>query len=74
MDNKIIQIFKGLNAKISELRPEMRLKEDLHLDSILLIQLAIEINNQYGIDLGEKVDQGKSFKTVGDILQCLDVR
>jgi len=72
MDSKITQIFKSLNAKITQLAPEMRLKEDLNLDSVLLIQLAIEINNQYGIDLGEKADQGKTIKTVGDILKCLN--
>ena len=71
MDSKIVQIFKNLNPKIAVLESSMRLREDLHLDSVLLIQLAIDIHNQFGIDLGEKADQGKVFKTVGDIIACL---
>ncbi len=50
----------------------MRLKEDLDLDSIDLVNLAIEIHRLYGVDLGEIADQGHALNTVGEVGKWLD--
>ncbi|REJ81508.1 MAG: acyl carrier protein [Acidobacteria bacterium] len=49
----------------SELRAEHRLVEDLELDSIALITLAVEIENHFRIAFSE--DDDASLRTVGDL-------
>jgi acyl carrier protein len=48
-----------------ELRPEMRLIEDLELDSIRLLELAVEIENRLRVRLDEEEEQ--EIETVGDL-------
>ncbi|HSG40239.1 MAG TPA: phosphopantetheine-binding protein [Thermoanaerobaculia bacterium] len=48
------------------LTPEMRLVEDLRLDSIRLLTLAAEVENRFRILLDE-VDEG-GIQTVGDLV------
>lgn len=48
------------------LRPEMRLVEDLELDSIRLLTLAVEVENRFRICLDEEDDRG--IETVGDLV------
>ncbi|HEY2291060.1 MAG TPA: acyl carrier protein [Thermoanaerobaculia bacterium] len=49
-----------------ELTPEMRLVEDLRLDSIRLLTLAAEVENRFRVRLDE-LDEG-SIETVGDLV------
>ncbi len=49
-----------------ELAPEMRLVEDLRLDSIRLLTLAAEVENRFRVRLDE-LDEG-SIETVGDLV------
>jgi acyl carrier protein len=49
-----------------ELAPEMRLVEDLRLDSIRLLTLAAEVENRFRILLDE-LDEG-AIETVGDLV------
>jgi acyl carrier protein len=49
-----------------ELTPEMRLVEDLRLDSIRLLTLAMEVENRFRVRLDE-LDEG-SIETVGDLV------
>jgi acyl carrier protein len=49
-----------------EIAPEMRLVEDLHLDSIRLLTLAAEVENRFRILLDE-LDEG-TIETVGDLV------
>ncbi len=55
-----------------EINEQMSLKQDLKIDSVNLVQLSIEIHEKFGVDLGEKVDQGFSVSTVKDLLLCLE--
>ena len=48
------------------LRPEMRLVEDLRLDSVRLLTLAAEVENRFRVRLDE-LDEG-SIETVGDLV------
>jgi acyl carrier protein len=49
-----------------ELTPEMRLVEDLRLDSVRLLTLAAEVENRFRVRLDEQ-DEG-SIETVGDLV------
>lgn len=49
-----------------ELAPEMRLVEDLRLDSVRLLTLAAEVENRFRVRLDEQ-DEG-SIETVGDLV------
>jgi acyl carrier protein len=48
------------------LTPEMRLVEDLRLDSIRLLTLAMEVENRFRVRLDE-LDEG-GIETVGDLV------
>jgi acyl carrier protein len=48
------------------LAPEMRLVEDLQLDSLRLLTLAAEVENRFRVCLDEQ-DEG-SIETVGDLV------
>ena len=50
--------------------PEMRLVEDLRLDSIRLLTLAAEVENRFEIRLGEEEEAG--IETVGDLVSIVE--
>jgi len=47
-----------------ELRPEMRLVEDLELDSLKALTLALEVENHFRVCLDEEA----GIQTVGDLV------
>jgi acyl carrier protein len=55
-----------------ELAPEMRLIEDLRLDSVRLLTLALEVENRFRVRLDE-LDEG-SIETVGDLVAVVRKR
>jgi len=50
--------------------PEMRLVEDLRLDSIRLLTLAAEVENRFEVRLGEEEEAG--IETVGDLVSIVE--
>lgn len=52
------------------LRPEMRLVEDLNLDSIRLLTLATEVENRFRILLDEADEL--AIETVGDLVALVE--
>jgi acyl carrier protein len=48
------------------LTPEMRLVEDLRLDSVRLLTLAVEVENRFRVLLDEADEAG--IETVGDLV------
>ncbi len=50
-----------------ELRPEMRLVEDLELDSLKSLTLALEVENRFKVYL----DQDGELITIGDLVQVI---
>lgn len=52
-----------------ELAPEMRLVEDLELDSIRLLTLAVEVENRFRVRLDEADEAG--ILTVGDLVTAV---
>jgi acyl carrier protein len=51
------------------LRPEMDLVEDLELDSLLLLTLAVEVENHFEICLEEEEEAG--IRTVEDLVEIV---
>jgi len=52
-----------------ELRPEMRLVEDLELDSLKALTLAVEVENRYRVSLEPVVEA--EIATVGDLVAAV---
>ena len=52
-----------------ELAPEMRLVEDLQLDSIQALTLAVEVENRFRVRLDGEEDAGVA--TVGELVQAV---
>jgi acyl carrier protein len=52
--------------------PEMRLVEDLRLDSVRLLTLAAEVENRFRVLLDE--EEELRVETVGDLLEVLAVK
>jgi len=50
-----------------ELRPEMRLVEDLELDSLKILTLALEVENHFRVCLDEEA----GIETVGDLVTSI---
>ena len=71
MEEKLFSILKELSPRVPNIQLDMNLKKDLFLDSLALVQLAVKINEVFGVDLGEAADQGRTFNTVKDVAECL---
>lgn len=70
MKEELIDLIQKLSSqKVMNL--EQSLTRDLRLDSVSLVQVAVNVHEKFGVDIGEKVDQGHKIETVGDILNCL---
>jgi acyl carrier protein len=64
--NGIAEVARAHLGWTGELAPEMRLVEDLRLDSVRLLTLAAEVENRFRVRLDE-LDEG-SIETVGDLV------
>ena len=51
------------------LTPDLRLAEDLHLDSVQLLTLAVEVENRLQVALDPEDDA--SIATVGDLVEAV---
>jgi acyl carrier protein len=60
---EVSRVHLGYQGKLT---PEMRLIEDLRLDSIRLLTLAAEVENHFRLRLDELDEAG--IETVGDLL------
>ena len=70
------EILQGIEAVSREhlkrdvaLRPEMDLIEDLELDSLQLLTLAVEVENRFRIALEEEDEA--AIRTVGDLVETV---
>ena len=52
-----------------ELRPEMRLQEDLALDSVKLLTLAVEVENRFRVRLDPETEAG--IVTLADLVAAI---
>jgi len=63
------EIARGLGLQ-GELRPEQRLVEDLGLDSVGLLSLAVAVEDHFRICLD--AEDEAEIRTVGDLLRVLE--
>jgi len=76
---KADQILAAIEAVASEhvgfdgeLRPELRLVEDLELDSLKALTLAVEVENFFQICLDPEIEAG--IITVGDLVSTVSAQ
>lgn len=65
---KIISMYTDINP--DEITPESDIRNDLGLNSLTLMNLVVEIEDHYNIEIPE--DIAVEFETVGDVLKYLD--
>ena len=64
---KIISMYTDINP--DEIPPESDIRNDLGLNSLTLMNLVVEIEDHYNIEIPE--DIAVEFETVGDVLGYL---
>ena len=69
---QLFDLLQKITTSKVEILESSNLKKDLNMDSVSLVQLAIQINDIFGVDLGEKFDQGFPIDTVKDLISCLE--
>jgi len=69
LDGVAIVAARHLGWK-GELRPEMHLVEDLELDSLRLLTLAVEVENHFRVCLDEEDEA--VIETVGDLVRIIE--
>jgi acyl carrier protein len=63
----IAEVARAHVGFTGELRPELRLVEDLELDSLKMLTLALEVENHFRVCL----DQEAAIETVGDLVAAI---
>ncbi len=79
MDDRILAIFQEVSRVLREkcavkvdVTLESRLGADLKLDSVGMLAMALELENHYGMNLGEEPDNPPV--TVGDVVALISTR
>lgn len=67
--HSIAELVKNKLGWTGELRPELRLVEDLELDSIRLLTLAMEVEDHFRICLDEEDEA--AIVTIGDLVDLI---
>jgi acyl carrier protein len=68
---RLVKVFNTLfeDIELPEITPEVRLREDLGMNSIGMLYMAMELENEF--DIRFENDDFAAIKTVGDILAKL---
>jgi acyl carrier protein len=66
----IAEVARAHVGLAGPLAPEMRLVEDLELDSLRLLTLAVEVENRFRVRLDEADDA--AIETVGDLVAAVE--
>ena len=63
-------LAKQLHKKPEDVKPSMRIKEDLGADSLDIVELLMKIEDQYGIQVPDEVAMGIS--TIADLIAVVE--
>lgn len=67
---RIREMLAGRQAvPLEEIGPDTRLKEDLEVDSLDLVELSMLVEEEYGIELFD--EQLGAVNTVGDVVRLI---
>ena len=68
-EEKVIAALQQLLKKELPMTQETRLRDDLGMDSMNLVELTVLVHSLYGVDLGRKSAELKLIpETVGDLV------
>ncbi|MBD2847464.1 hypothetical protein IDH44_19875 [Paenibacillus sp. IB182496] len=68
--NRVIALVRKISDRSIEISSQSHLFDDAGLDSISSIQLVVEIEQIYGIDIMEQVMRGE-VQYVDELIQCI---
>ena len=71
-DDVIAIVSEQLSVSIDEIKPESSLIDDLHADSLDLVELGMKFEEKFGVAIADE-DQEK-IKTVGDAIEYIRAR
>lgn len=63
-------IVEQLAVKEEEVKPETRFREDLGADSLTVVELVMEIESQFGIEIPD--EDANEIKTVQDLISYIE--
>lgn len=69
---KVVQVLQAKCRVDQDIRPDSRLGVDLKLDSVGMLTMALEIENLYGMNLGDEPDHPP--ETVEDVVGLIAAR
>ena len=70
MEDKVLEIIaKSLDISVNYLTPEIIFADDLGVDSLELMELAVELEDSLKIEIPSETLE--TIKTVGDLLEFL---
>lgn len=64
------EISKKLNIPEADINDDLLLKDDLKIDSIDLVEMVMDIEDEYGIVIDN--DEAASIKSIGDLVKAVE--
>lgn len=71
-EDVIAIVSEQLSVSVDEIKPESSLIDDLHADSLDLVELGMKFEEKFGVAIADE-DQEK-IKTVGDAIEYIRAR
>ncbi|MED4226963.1 acyl carrier protein [Neobacillus cucumis] len=65
-------IADRLGVKMENIRPDASFKEDFDADSLDMVNLTMEIEDEFAIEISDKV--AATLQTVGDVVNYIEKR
>ncbi|MBO5395777.1 MAG: acyl carrier protein [Clostridia bacterium] len=72
VSDKIKELLEELFAEEIDLSPDMYLMRDLGLDSLDIVELVLEIEDTYEIEIDE--EEREKIRTVADLVNAVESR
>ena len=71
MFNQIKKVLvEAINVDEEEIKPEAKLNEDLGIDSLAAVELALELENEFGIRIED--EELANLVTVQDVMDIIE--
>jgi len=67
---EVERILRKLRSEVGDLRPETNLVADLELDSILQLDLVVQLENEFAITL--ELEEDQEVITIADLVAWID--
>ena len=67
---KVVEAVFGDEIKVEGLKPEMSLREDLGINSIGMLYMAMAMEQEFSVQFNNQDFEG--ITTVGDVIACIE--